>query len=724
MKSVGSLRKKGFGSTEHFRRKDKNKNASHNVSSPLSTGYIPKAYAMTPSTSTSTTSNALRTTATTATTTPSAPITVDLHRFADENLQPEEFVKRTLGDANEEGIRSFYKSLTDAKHLVGGDLQRNVYRNYTEFVSISKEISNLDADVLSVKEYLNELKSIWESFLAATQTDYPANSTNVESIFASQRKRSELMPNDLKSIHHAQITALWESIEGAQRFIPQAQNRRIVRECVNFFEVNTRTLQQRQAVHLFLLNDCLLLARKRGHKLVADKCWSIDDFSMTDIKDSSDLTNAIRVVVYPDTFIYRSERVEDKIGLLHAYRRLVDDRDDDAGSSRPTSSLGRVYIRKTVASTSIHHEKEKYLVELVDQLEVLIALRQFEKGVVYLENARHIVIGSPSSLPVVKEARNNIDHYTDILSQIISRDLSNTLLTKIQFQRYVNWLLRLDKSEKARQVFLSTRTLIIKKRIRQLVFEGDITTYISELALVVFTLIRNTCEWYRDSFKQNDMASGFVTWVREQTEIYADIYKRQLFGQSNLSCQVIADCFKSTLEHCSMLRKVGLDLKFLLEDLFLENVKETIVSYEKRNMEKIGKFVQNDNFNVVSGQGLGTDVKVTSSVVSFYNLLVKFANDICLLAKLQLYSTVVDSICELTEHYLRSMVAESHKRELPKDQKMIASINASFILDNVVPRVSSQLNYHFNRPIPELDTLRARLRGKEKVTIEILKGID
>lgn len=43
---------------------------------------------------------------------------------------------------------------------------------------------------------------------------------------------------------------------------------------------------------------------------------------------------------------------------------------------------------------------------------------------------------------------------------------------------------------------------------RQLVFEGDITTYISELALVVFTLIRNTCEWYRDSFKQNDMASG------------------------------------------------------------------------------------------------------------------------------------------------------------------------------------------------------------------------
>lgn len=104
----------------------------------------------------------------------------------------------------------------------------------------------------------------------------------------------------------------------------------------------------------------------------------------------------------------------------------------------------------------------------------------------------------------------------------------------------------------AREVFLNTRSLIIKKRIRQLTFEGDSTTYINELALVVFTLIRNTCEWYRDSFKQNEMASRFITWVREQTEIYADIYKRQVFNHSQLNCQIIADCFKSTLDQCSI----------------------------------------------------------------------------------------------------------------------------------------------------------------------------
>lgn len=67
------------------------------------------------------------------------------------------------------------------------------------------------------------------------------------------------------------------------------------------------------------------------------------------------------------------------------------------------------------------------------------------------EIARQIVYSSSSSLPIVREAREHINHYTDVLCQIISKDLSNTLLTKIQFQRYVNWLLRLDKSEKVSQ---------------------------------------------------------------------------------------------------------------------------------------------------------------------------------------------------------------------------------------------------------------------------------
>jgi hypothetical protein len=88
MKSVGTLRKKGLGGAEHFMKKDKNKQQSNasSVSSPNAPSvHSPKSmpspylsHASTPKVA------------------PSAPITVDLHRFADDNLQPEECESNAL----------------------------------------------------------------------------------------------------------------------------------------------------------------------------------------------------------------------------------------------------------------------------------------------------------------------------------------------------------------------------------------------------------------------------------------------------------------------------------------------------------------------------------------------------------------------------------------------------------------------------------------------------
>ena len=49
---------------------------------------------------------------------------------------------------------------------------------------------------------------------------------------------------------------------------------------------------------------------------------------------------------------------------------------------------------------------------------------------------------------------------------------------------------------------------MVKKRAKQIKFEGDIALYIGELAMVVFTLVKNTCEWYMAAFKDNKLASS------------------------------------------------------------------------------------------------------------------------------------------------------------------------------------------------------------------------
>lgn len=46
------------------------------------------------------------------------------------------------------------------------------------------------------------------------------------------------------------------------------------------------------------------------------------------------------------------------------------------------------------------------------------------------------------------------------------------------------------------------------KRVREIRAEGDISIYVSELAIVCLTVVRHTSDWYMTAFKENKMASG------------------------------------------------------------------------------------------------------------------------------------------------------------------------------------------------------------------------
>lgn len=48
----------------------------------------------------------------------------------------------------------------------------------------------------------------------------------------------------------------------------------------------------------------------------------------------------------------------------------------------------------------------------------------------------------------------------------------------------------------------------MRRRVRAIRFEGDVRAYVKELALVVFTSIKHTADWYLASFRDIEMASG------------------------------------------------------------------------------------------------------------------------------------------------------------------------------------------------------------------------
>jgi hypothetical protein len=89
----------------------------------------------------------------------------DIARMGEEGFDCETYVRSMLQKLpNEEAVQQLQRTLADAKDDISFDLQRNVYKNYNEFVVISKEISKLEGDMISVRRVLSELKEVRDKF--------------------------------------------------------------------------------------------------------------------------------------------------------------------------------------------------------------------------------------------------------------------------------------------------------------------------------------------------------------------------------------------------------------------------------------------------------------------------------------------------------------------------------------------------------------------------------
>ena len=74
-----------------------------------------------------------------------------------------------------------------------------------------------------------------------------------------------------------------------------------------------------------------------------------------------------------------------------------------------------------------------------------------------------------------------------------------------------------------------------------------------------------------NAFKENKMASGFVTWAKDQIEDFCSMFRRQVYAPT-VGSDIIDECVKVAASHNrKLLRDVGLDFTFLLSNLLQED---------------------------------------------------------------------------------------------------------------------------------------------------------
>lgn len=280
---------------------------------------------------------------------------LDVRVLRDPSLVPEQYIARILGDADESDVLAYQMELRKLKNRTSTDLQHNVYQNRTQFIKISKEADKLKTEMHTLRGLMSELTS------ALNQAAQAAGAEVSTMSIADRKRANRSSVANLEALWTTHLQALWQRVEGSQKYLPAAPGRHIIYESSRWVELNAATWKPRRRVHVILLNDHFLVAteKKRSEALpgsspqlgggrrpsvavqpptqstlVADRCFPLQDVQMADISrkqsskssdERSPVSNAVSIRIGNESFTFAtgssSDSAAEKNSLLVSYRK-------------------------------------------------------------------------------------------------------------------------------------------------------------------------------------------------------------------------------------------------------------------------------------------------------------------------------------------------------------------------------------------------------------------
>jgi hypothetical protein len=391
-------------------------------------------------------------------------------------------------------------------------LQKNVFVNRTQFVIISKEIDKLKSEMRVLRTLLTDLHNTTSTL----RTESSSSNTPNDVLARKRSNRSSVA--DLTALHMSHLQALWKQVEGAQKFLPSVPGRHIVLESRHWIELNAATWKPRRMVHMVLLNDHLLIATVKKKRVdpnaaaasrgpqtpqvknVADKCWGLSEIEMVDLSVESTasstrrgVANAINLRVGKESFVYQNEDASKKSELLRQFKKSRDElrKAMRAGTEDPLhrrrdsvsfftgrdpklleygdllTSLSANGTGNSVFTVDGQTRNLRWVETQMDELDENIAHRKFEFAVSSVGKLRDLAKTLTKSNSLVGELVTlKLDERTSKLAGILTADLVENPAQKSVVKANIQWLVKLDYEDRAREAFLDARSVVLRKRTR------------------------------------------------------------------------------------------------------------------------------------------------------------------------------------------------------------------------------------------------------------------
>lgn len=541
----------------------------------------------------------------------SHPLRIDQQALLDPSLSHEKYVTDLLSNASEKDIQEYQQNLERIKNRNNMDLQQTLYQNRTQFIRISKEAEKLKDEMSILRGLMSDLTSTLEQSSLNTEID---NAENVaEDIPLKRRNTNRSSVANLEAMWNTQLQQLWKSVEKSQKFLPAVPGRHVILENGAWIELDSATWKPKRPIHLVLLNDHLLIASKKRKKIdpsmpqtgpaptknVAEECWPLGEIEVIDMASSMQngavkhveekiIASAFSVRCGGKTWTYRHDRrdMTVKNDIVTSIRKAQEDlrkanlpkaekrmsrpelsnmltrEDNTAQAGDLTNGLNDARTKPDVVVVEVDGKQHnlRWLESQIDELDIDIALQRLDVAVAKLEKLQTISRTIQNNAAVQRLVDKKIAERASNLANTLCRELADTTSYTEVTRRITSHLIRLGFEDRARQVFLSTRSEALIQRQRQCIFDGDLHKYVFSISYVYFAIIKNTIVTYQTSFPAPTI-SACVTWANDHLEIFNQILLRQLSAVDH-GGRAWTECVDVVWKHeRAMLGEVGLDFR-------------------------------------------------------------------------------------------------------------------------------------------------------------------
>jgi len=403
-------------------------------------------------------------------------------------------------------------------------------------------------------------------------------------------------------------------------------------------------------------------------------------------------------------------------------------------------------------SLSSTTEPIQWLTTAPNELRVAVQQREFENAVALVEKINQIYENNPKveitmqTHSLKDSIENNIKNLTDKLMD----ELRSPLLKPNQIKETISLLVRLSQNDKAKSIFLESRSHSISQSIKKVPVSGDLNRYISELVRIIFNSIIATCNDFTNSFPSH-MNSGLISWVIEEMVLISDIFQRQVFILDNF--YAIAQTMRIVESHCEMMDTTGLSINFYWKLLLQPHLEQVITHYELKIRSQTRQHLGEEKFIGISkwdyeiqvtsptmkqentpskntpylspaqkavfeAQQLqqqqlhendDSKLKLTESTIFLNTVTQRFANDICQIISIDSIPVVSVSLSKIFRDYMTHLLAQMEKGTLSDSQCLSIISNSIFIVDDLVLRIANKFEDALGEKLNNLKNLSEEL---------------